>query len=197
MSGLEIIGGISAIINIIDTSIKIYDSARKDVRLSKTFQTIGRRLPIILDTLRTCQTQLKSIKASISANIYKVLKHILEDYNKKARNLKEIFEKIIPDKRDAWEKRYLKVIKRLRKESKIKKLILSITKNIQLVVNHYIVKSAKPKKNIKLSKIIEEINAVESSIHEKSDSGITFKSDRGNIINYINQDSKNLIINYK
>jgi hypothetical protein len=51
MSGLEVIGGLSAIIGVIDASTKIYDSARKDLKLSKTFEVVGCRLPIILDTL--------------------------------------------------------------------------------------------------------------------------------------------------
>jgi hypothetical protein len=197
MSGLEVIGGISAIIGIIDASIKIYDSARKDVRLSETFQTVGRRLPVILDTLRTCQTQLEPIKASMSADVCEALEHILEGCDEKARNLREICEKVIPGERDAWEKRYLKVIKRLGKGSKVEELMLSITEDVQLVVNHHAVKSAKPEQNIELSKIIEEMKAVESSVHEESGSGMTFKSDGGNMANYINQDSGNLVVNHE
>ena len=47
MSGLEVIGSLSAIIGIINASIRIYDSARKDLKLSEAFDTVGRRLPII------------------------------------------------------------------------------------------------------------------------------------------------------
>jgi len=37
MSGLDVIGGISAIIRVIDASIKIYGRARKDLKLTETF----------------------------------------------------------------------------------------------------------------------------------------------------------------
>jgi hypothetical protein len=33
MSGLEVIGAISAVIAILDSSIKVYDSAQKDLKL--------------------------------------------------------------------------------------------------------------------------------------------------------------------
>lgn len=35
MSGLEVIGGISAVIGVIDASIKIYNGAHKDLKLSQ------------------------------------------------------------------------------------------------------------------------------------------------------------------
>ena len=38
MSGVEVIGAISAVISIIDASIKVYDSAQKDWKLSETFK---------------------------------------------------------------------------------------------------------------------------------------------------------------
>ena len=196
MSGLEVIGGISAIIGIIDASIKIYDSARKDAKLPETFQTVGRRLPVILDTLQTCKTQLDPIKASITADVCEALEQILEGCDEKARKLREIFEKIIPSGNNRWEKRYLKVMKRMGKGSKVEELMLSITEDVQVVVNHHTVKSAKPEQNVELSKIIEEMKSVESSVHEESASGMTFKSDGGNMENYINQDSGNFVVNH-
>jgi len=53
-----VIGGISAVISTIDASIKIYDSAQKDLKLSETFKAVGSRLPILLDTLQTRRSHL-------------------------------------------------------------------------------------------------------------------------------------------
>ena len=60
MPGLELVGGIAAVIGILDAAIKIYDSARKDLKLSETFRTVRRRLSIILATIYTCQQYLES-----------------------------------------------------------------------------------------------------------------------------------------
>lgn len=46
MSGLEVIGGIPAMIIFLDTSIKIYDSAQNDMKLPETFKSVQRRLPV-------------------------------------------------------------------------------------------------------------------------------------------------------
>jgi hypothetical protein len=67
MSGVEVIGAISAVTSIVDASIKIYESAQKDLKLSETFKVVGRRLPIILDTLQTCKSHLQPIRDSLPA----------------------------------------------------------------------------------------------------------------------------------
>lgn len=46
--GLEVVSGISIIITLLDTSIKIYDNTRNSIKLSKTFEYVRYRLPIIL-----------------------------------------------------------------------------------------------------------------------------------------------------
>lgn len=45
MSGLEVIGGIGAVIGIIDASVKIWDKAQRDIQPPETFKIVARRLP--------------------------------------------------------------------------------------------------------------------------------------------------------
>ncbi|KAK5241748.1 hypothetical protein LTS06_011942, partial [Exophiala xenobiotica] len=129
MSGLEVIGGISAVIGIIDASIKIYDSARKDLKLGDTFEAVGRRLPIILDTLQTCKSHLESTKDSIPTDVCEGLEKIVDACDEKAGRLREIFEKVIPGQGDGWKKQYLKILKRLGKGNKVEELMISITED--------------------------------------------------------------------
>lgn len=196
MSGAEVIGVISATIAIIDATIKTYGNIKKDMKLPKAFQIVGQRLPLLLDTLQTCNTRLEPIKNSMSADVCHALDHTLEECEEKARKLREIFEKVIPSDTDAWEKRYLKVVKRLGKGSKVEELMLSITEDIQIVVNHQAVKSVKPEQNIELSNIITEMKAVESSVQEESGSGMTFNSAGGAMETNINQDKGNFVVNH-
>ena len=77
MSGLAVIGGISAVIGIIDASIKTYNSARKDLKLPEAFEAVGRRLPIILDTLQICKNHLAPIQGSMPADVCAALERIL------------------------------------------------------------------------------------------------------------------------
>jgi hypothetical protein len=195
MSGLEVIGGISAVIGIIDASIKIYNSARKDLKLSETFKVVGQRLPVVLDTLQTCKTHLEPIKGSMPADACEALEKILDACDDKAGRLREIFEKVIPGESDGWEKRYLKLLKRSGKGRKVEELMISITEDVQLVVNNHAVKSATPEQNTELRDIIEEIKSTKSSVPEDEGSGMIFNSSGGNMENYINRDKGYLVVN--
>ena len=61
----EVIGAISAVITLVETSIKIYDSARRDIKLIETFEVVRRRLPVILYTLAICKGNLDSIAEDV------------------------------------------------------------------------------------------------------------------------------------
>jgi N-terminal domain on NACHT_NTPase and P-loop NTPases len=52
MSGLEVLGGIAAVIAIINGSVKVWESAHKDLRFSATFKIVGNQLPILQDILK-------------------------------------------------------------------------------------------------------------------------------------------------
>jgi N-terminal domain on NACHT_NTPase and P-loop NTPases len=96
-----VIGAISAIIGILDASIKIYDRARKDVKLPEIFQTVGRRLPILLDILCMCKDHLEPVKDSLPADVCAALDKILDVCDEKAGKLRQIFEKVLPGEDDA------------------------------------------------------------------------------------------------
>ncbi|KAJ6114852.1 TPR repeat protein [Penicillium sp. IBT 16267x] len=100
MSGLEVLGGISAVISLLNASIKIYDSAQHDIKLSATFEVIRIRLPVLLHTLEICKKHLGSRQDIISKEVCEALEHILDGYDAKASKLRAIFEKIIPGESD-------------------------------------------------------------------------------------------------
>jgi hypothetical protein len=195
MSGLEVIGGISAIIGIIDASIKIFDSARKDLKLSETFEAVGKRLPIILDTLQTCKNHLQPIQGSLPTDVCDALEKILEACDEKVERLRKIFEKVIPGEEDGWDKRYVKVLRRLGKGNKVEELMLSITEDVQLVVNHRAVQSAKPEQNAELENIVKEMKSIQPSIPEEDSRPMTFNSAGGSQTNNVNSGSGQQINN--
>lgn len=187
MSGLEVIGAISAVISIIDASVKIYDSARKDIKLSKTFDTVGRRLPIILDTLNTCKSNLEPSKDTMSEDACKALEKTLDVCGEKARNLREIFERTMPGEKDTWEKRYFKVIRRLGKGNKVEDLMVAITEDVQLIVNEHAVNSATPEQKALLEDIVDELKSLPSSLPEEKTSDMSFHSGGGEMTAYVHR----------
>lgn len=195
MSGLEVIGGISAVISILSASNAVYNSARDGKGLPELFQATGRRLPILVDTLQTCKNHLESIKDSMPADVCEALEKILDACDEKCRKLREIFEKVIPGEKETWEKRYLKVVRRLGKGNEVQKLMLSITQDVQLIVNNYAVKSAQPEQTVELENIVKEMKSVKSSLPEEESSAMAFNSSGGAQTNNVNSGSGQQINN--
>ncbi|KAL4898297.1 TPR-like protein [Aspergillus ambiguus] len=187
MSGLEVIGGISAVIGLVDASIKIYKSARNDMKLSEAFKAVGRQLPIIRDTLQICKSNLEPKKHHMPTDVCEALEKIVDACDEKAGSLRGIFEKVIPGENDTWETRYQKVIRRLGKGNKVEELMISITKDVQLLVNHHAVNSANPERNAELERILKEMESVRSSLPEEEKSAMTFNSGGGQMTTYVHR----------
>ncbi|KAJ5442003.1 hypothetical protein N7445_005010 [Penicillium cf. griseofulvum] len=163
MSGVEVIGAISAVISLIETSINIYNSARKDLELPETFAAVGSRLPVIINILQTCKDDLGREEDSMSSDVAKGLENIVDACDAKARKIRDVFEKVIPGAKDGWRKRYSKILKSIGKGNKVERLMASITEDIQLLVNHHAVTSVQPEQNLQLEYILREMKSLESS----------------------------------
>lgn len=164
MSGLEVLGGISAVLAIIDGSIKVWECARKDLKLSTTFETVANRLPILRDALQTCEKHLEPVKTSLPADAAQGLVKTLDSFKSNAEKLRIIFKETIPGEDAQWFERYGKVARRLGKGSKVEELMKAITEDAQNLVNYYAVKSVSPQLYTKLEEIAEEMASLPSSL---------------------------------
>ncbi|KAK5947999.1 hypothetical protein OHC33_010983 [Knufia fluminis] len=176
MSGLEVIGGISAVIAIIDSSVQVWKSARKDLKLSETFETVANRLPILRDTLRTCHEHFEPIQTTLPADAAESLLKTVQNCETKAAKLHTIFEETISGENDQWYERYRKVARRLGKGSKVEELMQSITEDAQSLVNYHTVKSASPELCMKLEEIVTTMQSVEPSLPNDDIASQTFNA---------------------
>lgn len=85
------LGGIDTVITIIDGSVKIWKSARKDLKFSDIFETVGNRLPILRDILQTYHEHFKSIRTFLSADAAQGLLKTVDNCKKRVKNLDTIF----------------------------------------------------------------------------------------------------------
>ena len=115
----------------------------------------------------------------MSVDVCEALEKIFDARDDKAGKLRVIYEKIIPGEKDTWEKRYFKIVRRLGKGNKVEELMISITTDVRLLVNHHAVNSAKPEQNAELDNIIKEMNYAKSSVPEEESSAMTFNSGGG------------------
>lgn len=167
MSGLEVVGGISAVIAIIDASIKVYQGAKSDAKLPETFRTIADRLPLLLSTLQTCHDQLYMTEASIPKDVTKSFLSITQRCKAQARSLRDIFEETIPGENAGRLERYKTSVKSLGKGKRVEELVLSISEDIRVVVDYQSVKSAQPELSESLEDLINEIKDMKPSIPEE------------------------------
>ena len=77
----------------------------------------------------------------------------------------------------------------------VEELMLSVTEDVQLVVNHRAVQSAKPEENAELEKIIKEMKSVKPSLPEEESCAINFNSAGGAQTNNVNSGSGQQINN--
>ncbi|KAK5072319.1 hypothetical protein LTR70_010524 [Exophiala xenobiotica] len=116
MTGMEVIGGISAviaIIAIIDGSIKVWE-----------------------DNLRTCQDHFEPVQTSLSADVARGLVKTIESCRSKAEKLETIYTETVPGEDDQRYERYRKVVQRLGKGSKVEELMKALTEDAQNLVNY-------------------------------------------------------------
>ncbi|KAJ5611784.1 hypothetical protein N7528_008889 [Penicillium herquei] len=186
----DVIGTISAVIAIVDTAIKIYDSAQKDIKLSETFKVVRGRLPVILHTLLICKDNLEPRKDAIPEDVGEALEQILDTCEEKAEKLRAIFEKIIPGENDTRESRYLKVLRRFGKGSKVEELMLGLTEDVQTIVNHNMVNSANQQENTGLEDTVNEMKNV-ISVPDEEDSALS--SINGTQLNNVNSGNRQQI----
>lgn len=188
MSGVEVLGVISGVIGILDSSIKIYDSVLKDKKLPETFKIVRSRMPFILDTLQICANKLRPNEASMPPNILDALDEIVFACEEKAGKLQKIFEKVIPTEEGSREQ-YLKVVQRWGKGKQVEELMEAVTKDVQLLVNHDAVRSATPEQNDQLEHIVKEMQSLRSSIAEEQHQPLRFESGGGAQTNNVNSGS--------
>ncbi|KAJ5547240.1 TPR repeat protein [Penicillium frequentans] len=197
MSEFEIIGSISAIITLLDASINIYDCARSDMKLSQTFEVVRCRLPIILRIFQSCKSYLEQCQASMPSDACEALETILDACDKKAGNLREIFEIVMTGGQETWWKRYANAIRRLGKGNKVDELMATLARNVQLIVNNHVVNSATLEQYVEfeLEDILKDMKSIKTSITEENLRTLTFQGGGETQTNNINNGSGQQINN--
>ena len=98
MSGAEaafVIGLISGIIAIVESTKKVYDAAKDDKGLPKAFREAAQRLPFVNHILGIVEGKVKG--NSPDEALYETMEPVLGACKEKTMRLQEVFEKCIPD----------------------------------------------------------------------------------------------------
>lgn len=201
MSGLEVIGGISAVISILDASKKVWESARKDIDLPKTFIEVARRLPVLQETLQTCYKHLEPVANDLPKETVDGLDKSLEITKSQARALRDIFEETIPGSDSGRMERLKKAVNRVGKGKKVEQLMEGISKDARQIADLHAVKSANPELANNLDKLIQDLRGLEPSLPNEPAQGNHFynydgkqynNTGKGNQFNYEDMKGKQI-----
>jgi hypothetical protein len=171
MSGAEVItvlGLISSVITIIETSRDIYDAASSAEGLHEAFRAVSQNIPLVLNILRDCKKVQEQVDKDYSSTVDDNLKRDIEESNKaveplilacqeNAKRLQQIFEKVVPDDEANWFERYKKAAHAVMpgKKRKVEDLMKEILEKLQLLHTSRFFKSENKQKNEKKSKELE------------------------------------------
>ena len=187
MSGAEVItvlGLISSVITIIETSRDLFDAASSADGLHEAFRAVSQNIPLVLNILRDCkrtqeqidQNYIQSPDADLKRDIEesnKAVKPLLSACKENVKRLQGIFEKVIPEDDASWVERYKKAAHAVMpgKKHKVEDLMKDILEKLQLLHTSWFFKSENEGKNEKKSKELEtaisQLSELSSSLPEE------------------------------
>jgi hypothetical protein len=186
MSGAEaitVLGLISSVIAIIETSRDLYDAASSVEGLHEAFRAVSQNIPLVLNILRDCKKAQEQTDRDYSLTTDPDQKREIEESSRaveplikacreNAQRLQEIFEKVVPDDEASWMERYKKAARAVMpgKKRKVEDLMKEILEKLQLLHTSRFFKSENEQKNEKKSKELEtainQLSELSSSLPE-------------------------------
>ncbi|KAI0551945.1 SesA protein [Xylaria curta] len=134
MRGADILGLISDTIEIVDAIVKIHVAMQDASGLPSSFREVGRRMPLLKDTLQASQRGLKEEDNEIS---YVTLKQVIESCNDKVAALEQIFRETMVAPGASRPERYVTAARALAKARRVQVLMNGITDNMRVLTTNY------------------------------------------------------------
>lgn len=167
MSGTEaafVVGLISGVISIIDTTKKIYDAAKDAEGQPEAFRQVAARLPLVIEILHSTEGKARALNETAQDP----LEHILKSCKAKAEKLQEIFQKVIRKDDDKWYSRYKRALSTLGKGNKVEALMGEILKDVQVIACEKLEGTANNAQLKSLEEAIKEMKEMPSSLTDEA-----------------------------
>jgi hypothetical protein len=186
MSGAEaitVIGLISAIITIVETSKKLYDASNNAKGLHEAFRDVAQDMPLVLDILRDCHTAQQQVdqkyQATSDASSRRELeksseaaKTVMEECRNKANALGEIFGKVLPGDDAGRAERYVKAARSLKpgRTERVEDLMTGIFKQLQMSQTSRFFKSELEKRAGDIRSAVDRLSELGPSLPDEGKS---------------------------
>lgn len=169
MSGAEAflaLGAISSIITIVEATKKVYDTATNTEGFPEAFREVAGRLPIVMNTLGFAKQCIE--KGDVDEDSCKGAKRVIEACEIKAKKLKRLFCEIIPADGASGLNRYHKAVKAYGKGNEVENLMKLMLEDVQFLACEHGLKTATNVQQEQVSKAIEEVSVIPSSVHDQA-----------------------------
>ncbi|KAM7203445.1 hypothetical protein V8F20_004039 [Naviculisporaceae sp. PSN 640] len=134
MSGAEVIGLISAVVGIIDATLKIYNAARDAQGLPDEFRVVAERLPLVKNTLQVARDGVEDNPDQDSVTS---MKGLLKGCEGRALSLEKIFKVVMPPESATKMQRLCAALGTLRKKKDVETLMKDILADIELMASNH------------------------------------------------------------
>ncbi|KAJ6256782.1 putative G-protein beta WD 40 repeat-containing protein [Drechslerella dactyloides] len=163
-----ILGLISSIIAIIETTKKVYEAIEDDSGLPKNFKKSAAKLPLISRLLDDAE---KYIEGSNDESLKDAFKPTLESCKTQAVQLQTLFEKVMPTEDESRFERYVKAARTIGKGGRVEDLVGGILSDIQLLATRF---PTTQRVKQQLTDAIQEVEAMEPSLPDGFEENPTF-----------------------
>lgn len=164
MSGVEVVGLISAIIGIVETIANVYSSLKDAENLPRAFRKVAERLPLVRETLRTAE---KQVECNADEEAYQAIKTVLEKCKVKAEHLEEIFKAVVPSEGTSRFDRYRMAARRLGKGNQVEELAKDMMEDVRLLAENRAVQAATEAQVVQLVEAIKDLSSMEPSLPDE------------------------------
>jgi hypothetical protein len=173
MSGAEaslVLGLISSIITIIQTTQQVYKAVEDAQGLPANFRKSASKLPLILKLLEHAENYVETI-ADEAKKV--ALKPALENCQLQATHLKELFIKVMAEEDDSRWDRYVKAARIIGKGGRVEELVKGILDHLQLMAINF-PEVTTPRSKEQLVKAIKDVSNIEPSLPDGFKDAPTF-----------------------
>lgn len=162
----------SSVIGIVESTKQIYEAAKDAKGLTKAFHEVGERLGMVTVILEGAK---EFDEANMKLARQKIVLEYVETCQKRAKDLNDLFEKVLKKVDDGWKQRYIKAFKAAGKGSEVEALMRKLLDDVELLASEKGLRTSTEDQRRQLFEAVEELAALTPSVPELElqESGIT------------------------
>ncbi|KAF5671248.1 ankyrin repeat-containing protein [Fusarium heterosporum] len=178
MSGIEVVGLITATITIVETINKVFNGLKDAEGLPKAFQEVSGRLPLVQTVLEAVEEQ---VRADDNGAATQAMAEIVTRCKIRAEDLEKIFKAVMSSEGTSRFEKYRRVIRQLGKEKKVEILAKELLEDVHLLAERHVFQAATQHQVSQLQEAIEELSQVGSSLPDEDGFNLTHYGSGDNI----------------